>query len=212
MYATTDILVRANHDSVPMALLGGYYELVGTDPQGLNAIYRRSENSQVAIEPGLFAENVAHVSYVRDVRIGGLRIDPQEYIQRLPFLHDQAGPIPFRDRTEMVVEFSDADQPVREISIEELRASTDAEVHVRLLTKDGRVEEETSVSLRAGRGRSVWLPTPEAHANRLVLTISAPGATGELWISDLRVQGQRPALQEYVARHLRFPRENPQDY
>jgi len=69
----TDILFRGNHDSVPKNLLGGQYELVGTDAQGLNAVYRRSESSLVTVGPGLFTENVAQVSYVRDVRIGADR-------------------------------------------------------------------------------------------------------------------------------------------
>jgi hypothetical protein len=58
----------------------------------------------------------------------------------------------------------------------------------------------------------VLLTVPQAAANELVLTVDAPGASGRLWINDLRVQGQRPALREYVDTHLRFPREGQQDY
>jgi len=54
------------------------------------------------------------------------------------------------------------------------------------------------------------LETAGAIANRLVLTIDAPGE-GALRIRDLRVVGQRSALREYVTRNLRFSKEN-QDY
>ena len=201
----TDILVRANHDTLPQTLFGGWYELVETDPQGLNAIYRRSEHSPAQVTADLFTENVAHVSYVRAARIGNSVIDPRDYLHELPFLREGAGPVPFSDRTDMIIDFSDIAERVDEISIEDLRATRDVNVRLRLLTPQGQVAGETDILLTAQHGRAVSVAVAHAAANRLVLSVDARGTTGELWIDDLRLPGQRHALQQYVARRLHFP-------
>lgn len=201
----TDILARANHDAIPGALFGDRYQLVGTDAQGLNAIYQRNPNGQVVVEPQLFTENVAHVSYIRDATIGDSRVDPRDYLRQLRFLHDDAGMISYANRTELSLEFSDENEAVQEISIEELRSNTDADVSVRLLTREGQLAGEGTVALSAGQDCSLSLPTPGAMANRVVLTITAPGASGRMRIGDFRLQGQRRALREYIVQHLVFP-------
>jgi len=206
----TDILLRANNDTVPPALFGGLFHLVGEDAQQLNAIYERTENTPVSLGPDSFTENVAHVSYVRAARLNGSRIDSKDYLRTLPFLRDEAGIIEFAGHTELLVEFSDQGERVNEIRIAELRASVNADVQIRLVAPDHEVVGKTDVMLAPGEGQSVLLETAGAIANRLVLTIDAPGE-GALRIRDLRVVGQRSALREYVTRNLRFSKEN-QDY
>lgn len=206
----TDILVRANNATIPSALFGGLYELLGTDPQGLNAIYRRNDTIPVHIAPRLFTENVAHVSYLRAVRLGQSVVDSKDYVRKLPFLRDEAGAVTFTGRTDLAFEFSDAGEHVYQISIQELRASSDVNVHLRLVTAEGSVVAQTDVNLAAGRGRSVLIDTPRTVAKELVLTIEA-GTTGQLSINDLRVEGQRRALRRYVIDHLQFPHTTERD-
>jgi hypothetical protein len=201
----TDILLRANRDVIPGTLLGDRYELVGTDAQRLNAIYRRNPNCPVTVEPRLFTENVAHVSYIRDARINAEKIDPKDYLARLRFLHDEEGAISYANRTDLSLEFSDADESVQAITIEGLQATTAAQVTVRLVTRQGHVAAEEVTVLSAGHAGSVSLSTHGAVGNRVLVTIDAPGLSGQIRITDFRVQGQRSALQKYVAAHLTFP-------
>ena len=205
----TDILARANHGTIPAALFGGYYELVGTDTAQLNAVYRRSADrgDEPTMAPRLFAENLAHVSYVRQARIDSAEIPPAEYIRRLPFLHDDGTMLPLTGRLELFVDYAERDEPVTELSIAELRADVATEVEWRLLGRDQRVIRREVVSLEANQPRSVHLAMPPgtAASRMLIAVTSTSGASGRVWIEDVRVQGQRPALEAYIATHLRFP-------
>lgn len=209
--ARTDILARANHDTIPRALFGGYYGLVGTDDGRLNAIYRRTERQadEFAIEPRMFAENVAHVSYLRDVRLDGVRVDPADYISRLPFLHDDGGTMSFTGRLELFLDFAARDEHVNEISIEEIRVNEPAVLQILLVGQDGRLVKRGTIPLEQNGARSIRLDTPPAaSASRLTIDVTAaPGVSAKVWINDLRVQGQRPALEAYIVKHLHFPRD-----
>jgi hypothetical protein len=208
--ARTDILARANHDAIPPALFGGYYDLVGTDEGRLNAIYRRSERSadEFAIDPYLFTENVAHVSYLRDVHIDGVRVDRADYMRLLPFLHDDEGPIIFTGRLELVLDFAARDERLKEISVEGIHVNQPAVLQIRLIGHDGRLVKREFAPLDSNRVRSIRIDTPGAAASRLTMELTAaPGVRGQVWINDLRVQGQRPALEAYIVSHLRFPRD-----
>jgi hypothetical protein len=208
--ARTDILARANHDAVPQALFGGYYNLVGTDAERLNAIYRRSERSadEFAIDPRLFAENVAHVSYLRDVHVDGVRVDPANYIRLLPFLHDDEGPMIFTGRLELILDFAARDEPLNGISVEGIHVNQPAALQIRLIGQDGGLVKRDIVPLEPNRVRSIRIDTPGAAASQLSIDLTAaPGVSGKVWINDLRVQGQRPALEAYIVSHLRFPRD-----
>ena len=120
--------------------------------------------------------------------------------------------IPFVGRTEMFIEFSDRAERIDEISIEDLRASTDADVQLRLMTPGGHIANQFDVALASHRDQRVSFATAHTVASALVLTLDAKGAKGELWIDDLRVLGQRHALEEYVKTHLHFSHEGGQDY
>lgn len=206
----SDILTRANGGIIPQALFGGYYDLVGTDEGSLNAIYRRSDRNadQFAIDPHLFTENVAHVSYLLDAHIGGVRVDRAMYKQLLPFLHDDEGALNFTGRLELVFDFATRDERVNEISVERIRVNQPAVLRIRLIGKDGALVKQELVPLDSNRAHSIHSDTPGAAASRLTMELTAmPGVSGRVWISDLRVQGQRPELEAYIASHLRFPRD-----
>jgi hypothetical protein len=207
--ARTDILGRANHDAIPQALFGGYYDLVGIDEGRLNAIYQRNERNaeEFEIDPHLFAENVAHVSYLRDVHIDGVRVDPANYIRRLPFLHDDEGAIIFTGRLELILDFAARDEHINEISVEGIHVNQPAVLQIRLIGQDGRLVKRDMVPLEPNQVRSIRVDTPGAAASRLSFDLTAaPGVSAKVWINDLRVQGQRPALEAYIVSHLRFPR------
>jgi hypothetical protein len=208
--ARTDILARANHDAIPQALFGGYYDLVGIDEGRLNAIYQRNERNAEEFEtdPHLFAENVAHVSYLRDVHIDGVRVDPANYIRRLPFLHDDEGAIIFTGRLELILDFAARDEHINEISVEGIHVNQPAVLQIRLIGQDGRLVKRDMVPLEPNQVRSIRVDTPGAAASRLSFDLTiAPGVSAKVWINDLRVQGQRPALEAYIVSHLRFPRD-----
>lgn len=202
----TDILFRANRDQIPKSLFRGEYELIAMDPDEVNAVYRRSDGPRPPVEARMFVENLAHVSYLREVHIGATPLNPKDYIVELPFLHDDRGSIPFTGPTTLFVRFSDSDEPVTEISIEEVRTNRPAHLRVRLMTRDGTSVSDTSFSLDGVHGQPVSVPVDPAIASTLTLELTpSSDASGTLRIDDLRVQGQRPALERYIARHLRFP-------
>jgi len=201
----TDILLRANHDNIPPALFGGEYTLVGTDPGALNAVYRRSEQRRETLEPRMFGENLAHVSYLREASVGERRVEPREFIPELPFLRDGFAKLPLTNGRAVFVKFSEVDERVSEVSIQDVRTTVPARLRIRLMTRDGATVLDQSISLDGIHGEPVFLPVITA-ANQLILDVTATeGTNGGLWIDDLRVQGQRPALERYIARHLRFP-------
>jgi hypothetical protein len=159
----------------------------------------------------MFGENLAHVSYLREARIGERRLDPSEFIHELPFLRDDITKIPFTEQTTILLKLSDVDERVSEVSIHYVRTSVPAQLRLRLMTTDGRPVLDQSISLDGRHGQPVSLPLVTA-ANQLALEVRASSATsGSLWIDDLRVQGQRPALKRYIGQHLRFPKDPPKN-
>ena len=181
----TDILRRANYDQIPKALLGGEYELVATDPGKLNAVYRRSESPRRPLEPRMFVENLAHVSYLRDVQIGAQRLDPQDYAAQLPFLHDDLGSIRFVGSTTLSMRFH-SDEHVTGISIEDVRTDRPARLRVRLMKRTGRPS-----ATRPHTRRNSWTVVSVARRPRDRPQHDTGGtpssdASGRLWIDDLR--------------------------
>ena len=205
----TDMLSRANGSAVPSGLFGGYYELAGTDVNGDLAIYRRTDKPAAAFatDPGTFVENVAHISYLRHASIGGVTIDPRAYARRLPFLHDEAANLDLTGGFLMSLQFAAHDESVRAISIEEVRASEPAVLNVTLAAVGGRVVHTYTVPMEPGQPRAVHIELAAGtRATRLLVELSpGHGVAARGRISDLRVEGQTPALEDYITRHLQFP-------
>ncbi|MEN3340131.1 MAG: arabinofuranosyltransferase [Acidobacteriota bacterium] len=206
----TDILRRANAGVIPAALFGGYYELVTTDADAQNAVYRRTARpaDEFSTSPDAFVENLAHVSYLRRARMNGVAIEPASLAMRLPFTHDDAATVQVPGRFAVDLVFAAADERVREMTVEETRMDAPGMLSLTLIGTDGRTAARYTLPLDAGRAQPVRVVLPpETAANRLLLELSsASGEATRARISDLRVQGQTPALARYVRERLRFPR------
>jgi hypothetical protein len=207
--ARTDILWRANHDTIPHALFGGYYELVGIDGEGTNAIYRRTDRpaTEFATSPHMFVENVSHVSYVRDARVDGEQLDPRDFVRRLPFLRDEGERLSFTGHLEIALTFSTHDEQVNGISIEEVRVNQPTTLQLSLFALSGQMITRDSIELEPDRPRPIWIEARAGTAaNRVTIDFTtAPGLSVSARISDLRVMGQRRALESYISQQLRFP-------
>jgi hypothetical protein len=205
----TDILRRANGNAVPSGLLGDYFRLDVTDAARDFAVYRRTDKpaGPYATDAGAFVENLAHVSYLRRASIDGLTVDPAEYARRFPFLHDGAAGLSFTGAFSMDVQFASRDESVRGISIDNVRVTERAILHLTLLAAGGGIVQRFSIPMEANESRSVYVQTqPGTTASRLVAELSSGhGVAARARIGDLRVEGQTPALAAYIAQHLRFP-------
>jgi hypothetical protein len=205
----TDILERANGGVIPAGLFGGYYDLVATDAHRENAIYRRSGKpaGEFARNPGAFTENLAHVSYLRSASVGGASLSPRDFVARLPFLHDEGGTVEAAGSFVMDVVFAASDERVREVTIAELRMAGAGTLRITLLGTGGRVAARESFAIEAGHAQSIRAAMqPGTAASRLVLELSqAEGPVTRARLTDVRVQGQTPALERFISERLRFP-------
>jgi hypothetical protein len=203
----TDILVRANADTIPTTLFGGYYELVQLDPERQNAIYRRTDKraDEYQTDPQAFSENVAHVSYVKRASVDGTIIPPSAYHERLKFLEDGTIELVFTGRLEIVLDFAAADEIVRQVTAESIHASAPSTLTITLLGTDSRVVHAAAFRLERDRPIEIEsLLPPGSRANQMRIEISTAQAA-HAWLTDVRVQGQTPALERYIERTLRFP-------
>jgi hypothetical protein len=205
----TDVLRRANGTAIPSGLLGDRYQLAVTDARRDFAVYRRMAQppERSAADPRTFVENLAHVSYLRRAAIDGAPIQPHEYARRLPFLRDGTANLQFTGSFSIDVQFARADERVYAVSIDDVRATAQASLAVTLLGTGGRIVHRVAVPLEPGRPRRVAAELPAGTtASRLVVELSTGhGVAAAARISDLRVEGQTPALQAYLARELQLP-------
>jgi len=203
----TDILERANGHTIPTALFGGYYALVGLDPERQNAIYGRTEKraDEYRTDPRSFSENVAHVSYVKRAAVDGAVIPPSDYPARLKFLEDQTTRLVFTGSIDIAVDFALTDESVREVTAESIGVNQPATLKIRLLTKEGRLVHEAAFQLEPNRPIEVESRLPSGtRASSMRIEISSIGEA-HAWLDAVRVQGQTPALEGYINQRLRFP-------
>ena len=203
----TDILLRANGDHVPSTLFGGYYQLVELDRDRQNAIYRRTSKpaDEYQSEPTAFTENVAHVSYLRRASIDDAAVPASEYQTRLKFLHDQTSELAFAGTLTVDLDFAPEDEFVREVTVESVRVTEPATLTITLIGAGNLVVHEATFSLERDHATEIESIVPGgAHARRLTLQLTAAGPA-HAWVTDLRVQGQTPDLERYIAGRLRFP-------
>jgi hypothetical protein len=165
-----------------------------------------------ATDPQAFSENVAHVSYVRRASVNGTIIPPSDYHERLKFLEDETSGLVFTGRLEIVVDFAATDEIVREVTAESIHASEPSTLTITLLGTDGRVVH--AAAFRLERDRPIEIESilpPGSRVNQMRIAIST-AQSAHAWLTDVRVQGQTPALERYIERTLRFPapvRERP---
>lgn len=203
----TDILLRANGDHIPTALFGGYYQLVELDRDRQNAIYRRTAKpaDEYQSNPTAFTENLAHVSYLRRASIDDVAVPASEYQTRLKFLHDQTSELAFTGKVTIDVDFAPDDELVREVTLESIRVSEPATLTITLTGASDLVVHEATFDLERDRALEIQSAVPDGtHARHLTLELTSAGPA-HAWLTDLRVQGQTPALQRYIEQKLPFP-------
>jgi len=203
----TDILARANGDNIPTMLFGGFYQLVELDRDRQNAIYRRTTKpaDEYHTDPTAFTENVAHVSYLRRAAIDDVVVPAAEYQDRLKFLRDQTSELAVSGKLTVDLEFAHEDELVRKVSVEALRVSEPATLTIVLIGAGDLVVHEATFPVERDHAIEIESVVPGgAHARRLTLELTATGPA-HAWLTDLRVQGQTPDLERYIAERLRFP-------
>jgi hypothetical protein len=206
-------LLRAANSFEPRVLLGGYYELLDSDEQGDNAIFRRTGLPADAFQttPDAFLEDLAHVSYVKSAAVDDVAIAPSHLLEALPWLKNQAGYLRVKGKTRATVTFGSEDEPVRLISVEGLAADAPATFDLFLKTAAGQEVDHEQVCVDAGETKSlsVRLPAGSYASSMEVVVTSDPSRDVVARLTDVRVLGQRPALQRYVTTHLEFPKPGP---
>jgi hypothetical protein len=204
-----DLLRAASDGRIPHFVMNGFYELAATDVEQENAIYRRTAQpaDRYWTDPSVFAENLVHVSYLRQAEIDHVRVPAGEFAARFPFLRSANATIQLTGRYEAVLQFAVEEEATYAISIESIRASALMTLGLTLRGAGGRVVHRETIPLEPGRTRDVRIPLHAGtRATQLEVVLAAsPGERASVWISDLRVMGQTARLQRYVEGRLQFP-------
>jgi hypothetical protein len=86
-----------------------------------------------------------------------------------------------------------------------LLVSEPATLTITLLATEGDVVHEAAFQLQRDQPIDVESSVPAGtRANRIRIEISSAG-NGRAWLTDVRVEGQTPALERYIKTRLRFP-------
>ena len=208
LISPTDLLFKANHDSIPQSLLGGLFERVALDATGENAIYRRTARpaDQYRSDPASFSENVAHPTRLLRASIDGRGVPPERFGADLPFLREQSVTQSFTGGMEIDLGFAHHDEDVSAFFIGYLASAVPAEMTVRVNDESGRETARLSIAIPAG-GSSVYRAFPAGVRGRaLGVRIDVPSGEDRLTIADVRLEGQTAALHDYVRTRLRFVR------
>jgi hypothetical protein len=204
--ARTDLLWRANLGQIPGAILDGFFELAAVDASRTNAIYRRTRKPADAYrrDPARFAENVAHVSRLTRATVDGRSVAPDRFGAELPFLREDARPRTFTRHLEFDVAFGRMDADVSALYIRGIDSKEPCTLTFTLFDSAGRKTLERTIAVGAGRMSVFESFAPPARARSGALKFDTAGSD-QLTITDFRVQGQSPALKDYIGRTLRFP-------
>jgi hypothetical protein len=182
--------------------------LIGTDQTEDNAIYERTDKPADVFRasPAAFRENLAHLSSIRSASINGTLIDRRELSPRLPFFRDSRGSITYTGEMVLNVVFGKEDATVFELVADDVRVSEPSTLTLTLWSSQGRPVHQERLELTAGERHAIDVTLPsDIAANRLVIEVtSAPQVKATVRFNDMRVQGQSPALADYIARMLTF--------
>jgi hypothetical protein len=206
----TDLLLRANHDQIPQAILDGLFELAAVDASGANAIYTRTGKPADAYrtDPTRFTENVVHISRLTRASIDGHAVAPDRFGRELPFLREGAGTRTFLGDLEIDLAFGRWDTVVYALYIGAIGSREPCTITLALFDSAGRETLKRTIAVRAGQ-MSVFEPFAlPARARSASLKFHT--ADGDrLTIADLRLEGQSATLEDYIRRTLRFPAPDP---
>ena len=202
----TDLLGRANHQTIPRALLDDHFALVSVDDLGGNAIYRRTTKpaEEYRWDPGLFRENVAHVSRVLHASIDREPIANDRFGRELPFLRELAATRSFTGDVEISVTFAARDDDVSALFIGTLASRVACTMTLVLTNENGRETARRIVAVPAG-AETVYEPLPRGvRACAMTLTFDVLSGDDRITIADVRLEGQSSALRHYVRHELSF--------
>ncbi|MEO6239573.1 MAG: hypothetical protein ABIQ52_21465 [Vicinamibacterales bacterium] len=206
LLSPTDLLERANHRTIPGALLDDRFALVSVDDLGANAIYRRTEKptGEYRWDPGLFRENVAHLSRVLHASIDGQPIAKDLLGRELPFLRELAATRSFTGAVAIAVTFAERDEDISALFIQTLDSQVASRMTLVLTDEKERETARRIVMVPAG-AMTVYEPLPRGvRARAMTLTFDVSSGDGRITIADVRLEGQSPALRHYVRRQLSF--------
>jgi hypothetical protein len=200
-----DLLKNANMGRIPDRILGGNFARFAIDAAGGQVIYRpaRALPSDYRRDPTLFRENVVHPSYLSSASVDG-RLLPADLLHALPFLAEHGSHLVVEGARAFDLVFASSDLPVFQFYAWQVRSWSPTTLGLDLRSADGRRVFETSVDIVPGRPREVLIDLPAGlRASRAVLRLVAGGGPpAEVWLTDLRLQGQTPALGRYIGERL----------
>jgi len=204
-----DLLRSANGGHVPGELIAGYYTALPAAPGAADVIYRRTNRdaSEYRRDPSLFFENVAHFAYLRSASVDDRPLAPAEIGPRFPFLREGTGNIEMAGAL-YTLDLQLADADVSELDINAIWATSPVTVTLTILSDRRTPRFTTTIDLPTGKPRDLFERLPEpVHASWLRIQISSPAAERvNVWLTDLRGQGQTPELAKYIRQTLVFPR------
>jgi hypothetical protein len=194
-------LRSANRGAIPKAVLAGAYRL-------------RFSNSSVAgyvpvvplepiRDPRRYLENLVHISSLRRASIDGRVLAISEYRRALRYLYGRPARIEFKDRYTAEFTFSAAAEDVYELYVGGAHGPEAASISVALLDRGVAVYRNTVDVPARGRPEFYVKFDHAVRATSLSMTIlpDAPG-THTFYLEDVRVQGQTPALQQFLKAFL----------
>ena len=201
LMAPADLLWKANHGTFPETLLDGFFTRVAVDASRRNVIYDRTSKSadRYRHDPAVFTENLAHPSRLTRASVDALTIDPARFGRDLPVLREQAQT--FGANAQITLGLGQQDSEVSALYIGNATSSGAGELVLSLFDGAGRETLRRTIAI-ASPSMTV-LERFDGVAARMA-SVTFHGA-GEVKLTDMRIEGQSPALRAYIRSALRFP-------
>jgi hypothetical protein len=109
-------------------------------------------------------------------------------------------------RASVVFMGGDTDLDISELDVSNAYATDDVSLILELQSTTGQVQYATRLELEADIQRALFVRIPGTiRASLLHATISGPPHRANVWLDDVRVLGQTPALAAYIRNRLTFP-------
>jgi hypothetical protein len=197
------VLASLNSGLAPPQIIDGYYRKIAAI-RG-EGVYARTSRSTAAYrsDPTLFFENLAHVSSLREVRINDRLLEGAAIKAGLPFLRDEYGWAPLEHGNFVLdAQLADADAIAYQIDLNGIVTAAPSSIVIELISSTGSRHVTTFNTFGGDSPQRFSQHVDGVNVNRLRLTIS--GRDTQVWLKDLRIQGQSPALARYIRQSLEF--------
>lgn len=204
-------LSSANAGVVPPAVFGGRYQLVSCDNTSPDTatdwpwcIYTRAAPLEAFHRcADLYLDNLAHASAVRAVRIDGRPVAPAALQSACPYLAEETGRFSFTQTGSIDLLLARADLPVYELYLQNVTVSAPTELTVTLASHTGTVYRRSFVLTPGQPFELLDRLSSAVEADRAGLLFSSTTRLPvDVSITDVRVQGQSPAVRDFVADRL----------